>query len=100
MYIITENVLRIFKENYRGNVGFSPYLIRTGNAGSPKLEVCKGQLNHFIENGFSIRQMASMLNVSKSTIKRRLFEFGLKIKQTYTLISNEELDLLIETILN
>lgn len=36
MYIVIENILRIFKENCRENVGFSPYLIRTGNVGSPK----------------------------------------------------------------
>jgi len=94
-----QDVLLIFKEKSINNTGYSTNYIHTGKIGHPKLEISVEQLKYFIENCFSIPQMATMLNVSPSTIKRRLKDFRLNIRQTFTNINDEELDKLIESIL-
>ena len=53
--------------------------------------VPREQLLYFIENGFSCNMISSMLGVSLSTIHRRLSEYGLSIRQTYSQISDGQL---------
>ena len=50
---------------------------------------------YFIEHGFTGPQIASMLRVYLSTVRRRLSEIGLSIRQTYASITNNDLISLI-----
>ena len=56
------------------------------------VDIPREQLELFLELGFSIPQMANMLGVSQSTVKRRMSSFSLSITQTYTNVSQEDLD--------
>ena len=63
----------------------------TGLSGRPKYDLLREQLLYFIENSFSSNMISSMLVVSLSTIRRRLSEYGLSIRQMYSQISDRQL---------
>ena len=50
---------------------------------------------YFLEHGFSGQQVANMLGVPLSTVQRRMREYGLSIRQTYSQISKVELNRLV-----
>ena len=66
--------------------------------GRPRLVVTREQLESLIETKFTAPQIAHMLGVSVSTVRRRMDLYNLSIGATYAEISNEELDLLIHEI--
>ena len=49
----------------------------SGSPGPPAFHIPKEVLEMFVENKFSINAMARMLEVSESTVKRRLYSFGI-----------------------
>ncbi|XP_052785786.1 uncharacterized protein LOC128221272 isoform X1 [Mya arenaria] len=65
--------------------------ISPGGRGRPFIHISVEVLEFFIENGFTIKNMSSLLSVSEKTIKNRMSEFGLSVRQTYTKLSDEEL---------
>ncbi|XP_052240257.1 uncharacterized protein LOC127850897 isoform X3 [Dreissena polymorpha] len=66
--------------------------------GRPVYVISREQLEFFIEAGFTRRQMADLLHVSDSSVKRRLRSFGLKLRQTYSVLSNNALDDLVREV--
>ena len=56
------------------------------------------QLTMLIEHRFSVPQIAEMFGVSVSTLRRRMTEYGLSISATYSSISDEDLDALVDEI--
>eukprot|EP00112_Aurelia_sp_Birch-Aquarium-sp1_P015218 Seg3354.3 transcript_id=Seg3354.3/GoldUCD/mRNA.D3Y31 product="hypothetical protein" protein_id=Seg3354.3/GoldUCD/D3Y31 len=60
--------------------------------GRPAFIITKDQLEFYLENNVCVRDIAKMLSVSQSTIKRRLLEFGLSVGMTYTRIDDKDLD--------
>ena len=73
----------------------SPATAFTGQRGRPKYSIPRNQLDFLIARCFSVVDIATLLGVSVRTIERRLFEFGLSVRSTYSRIDNEELDQLI-----
>ncbi|XP_052100190.1 uncharacterized protein LOC127734390 [Mytilus californianus] len=67
-----------------------------GSAGPPSYDITRDQLEFFLELGFKGTDMAKMLQVSRSTVMRRLRFFTLSISDTFTVLSDDELDLLIK----
>ena len=61
--------------------------------GRPAYLITDTQLQIFIENGFAVLQIANMLSVSKSTIRRRLRKLGISINQSYSNLTDNQLDL-------
>lgn len=59
--------------------------------GRPRFEVLREQLVYLIENGFSCVQISEMTGVSLRIVRRRMSEYGLSIRQTYTSIGEDEL---------
>ena len=51
----------------------------SGSPGRLAFHIPKEGLEMFVENKFSINAMARMLEVSESTVKRRLYSFGISI---------------------
>lgn len=64
----------------------------SGSPGRPKYNIPYEQLNFLVERRFTGVQISELLGVGLRTIERRLQEFGLSIRATYTEISNEHLD--------
>uniref|UniRef100_A0A8C1YI89 Integrase catalytic domain-containing protein n=1 Tax=Cyprinus carpio TaxID=7962 RepID=A0A8C1YI89_CYPCA len=63
----------------------------SGERGCPTLIVTYDQLEFLLELHFSVPDMARLLGVSKSTVKRRLREYSLSVRQAYSVISDEDL---------
>ena len=59
--------------------------------GRPSFEIPEEILHYFFENGFKIPNVATMMGVSVSTIKRRMSDYGISISQTYSDLTNEDL---------
>ena len=73
-------------------MGYSPKKVYSGCRGRPSFDIPKEQIELFLEYHFSLPQISEMLGVSLSTVTRRLKDYGLSVTQTYSTISNTELD--------
>ena len=77
----------------------SPATAFTGQHGRPRYSIPRDQLDFLIGRCFSVVVIVTLLGVSVRTVERRLFEFGLSLRLTYSNVHNEELEHLIENIL-
>lgn len=66
--------------------------------GRPRLSVCMEDVEYLRELRFSWTSIAKILDVSRSTLYRRLDEEGISRQLTYTDISNLELDAVVRDI--
>ena len=69
-----------------------------GTVGRPSFEIPPSQLQYLIENRFSVPQITQLMGVSVSTIRRRMSEFNLSIRATYSPITDEQLDQLVASV--
>lgn len=69
-----------------------PPVSESGHVGRPKFTFPREQLEVLIDNDFTVPQMASMLGVSVSTVRRRMSEFNLTIRSHYSQLTDDELD--------
>lgn len=51
----------------------------------------KEQLLFLLENNFRVGEIAHIFGVSKRTVHRRMSEYGLSVRQTYSDITDEDL---------
>ena len=65
--------------------------------GRPKFCIGLEQLSMLLEHRFSVPQIAEMLGVSISTIRRRMTEYGLSVAASYSSLS-DDLDALTKEI--
>ena len=73
-------------------------IVHRGLVGRPSIEISYEQLSFLVESNFTSIQISNMLGVSLRTIQRRLSEFGISIRMTYSSISDDELDELVAQI--
>ena len=66
--------------------------------GRPAFDISAEQLEHLLELGFSATTTASLLGVSRSTVCRRMRDFGLSCSMKYCYISDESLDDIVRAI--
>ena len=72
----------------------------TGKPGAPKLNISLNMLMYYyLESGFTIPDISAMLNVSCSTLKRRMKEYGIRKSDFYSLMEDDKLDQVIVSIL-
>uniref|UniRef100_A0A7M5X693 Integrase catalytic domain-containing protein n=2 Tax=Clytia hemisphaerica TaxID=252671 RepID=A0A7M5X693_9CNID len=71
----------------------------TQAVGPPKYLIPFEMLEYYVQNGFKATEIAKMLHVSLSTIKRRLSENKLNKKDNFSKLTEEELDTVINEIL-
>ena len=79
-------------EGLGSNDGYESPLDYSGRVGRPRFEVSRAQLEYLLQNGFSGTQIAQMLAISLSTVRRRMREFSLLVKALYSTFSEGELD--------
>ena len=70
----------------------------SGGPGRPRMEISREQLEYLVENDISIPDIAQVLGVSVSTVKKRLREFGISSTESKTPISDTELDAAVQGI--
>ena len=66
--------------------------------GRPSFIISINQLSFLLENMFSVPMIAEILNVSVSTVRRRMTDYGLSVRQLYSSISDQELDEIVREI--
>ncbi|VDI11766.1 Hypothetical predicted protein [Mytilus galloprovincialis] len=71
-----------------------------GKPGRPLYEISKDQLQFFLDLGFSGSNISKLLQVSQSTVKRRLRYFGISIRERYSTVDDNELDDMIRPLLD
>ena len=69
----------------------------SGSVGRPKFNIPPEQLEYMVGYNISAPDIARA-GVSKSTIKRRLQEYGISIKSQRTILTDSELDTLVRAI--
>ena len=69
-----------------------------GAVGRPAFSISYHQLHYLIDSRFSVPQIAELLGVSVSTIRRRMSTYDLSIRVTYTSITDERLDELVASV--
>ena len=77
------------------NYGYRPGFSFNHSRGRPRLEIPINQLQYLLELGFSCPQIASVLGVSLSTVRRRMDEGNLSISSLYSTITDDELDAIV-----
>ena len=75
--------------------GYHPPVFFSGARGRPKICLTPGMLNYFFSHGFSATTTAMLLQVSLSTVRRRMCDFGMRVRDRYSVISNQELDRIV-----
>ena len=68
----------------------------SGGSGRPWMEIGREQLEYLVENDISIPNIAQVLGVSVSMVKRRLREFGISSTERKTPISDTDLDAAVQ----
>ena len=61
------------------NTGYSSSLNMTGLRGRPSYDITEEQLSHLLEQGFKVRDISNILQVSCRTVERRMSAFGLSV---------------------
>ncbi|CAG7820708.1 unnamed protein product, partial [Allacma fusca] len=65
--------------------------VKTRLPGQPKIQIPKESIEELLELKFSARCIAKIYNVSDKTIYRRLKEYGMSVRDSYSILSDTEL---------
>ena len=77
---------------------FSAHIDFSGAVGRPRIVITHAMLDYFFSYGFSASSIAMLLQVSLSTVRRRMCEYDLRVRDLYSSISDSKLDRLITSI--
>ena len=99
--LFLEPVGRLLREAMENLVAFqheepncpqlTPSVICSGHVGRPKFDVPECQLTALVESRFTGVQIASIVSVSLSTVRRRMAEYGISVSSQYSQLSDEAL---------
>ena len=78
------------------------YYLRTtcSGRGRPKFALTLEQLQYLLDHGFCVSEIDSLLGISRSTVHRRIAEFGIQGPREYSTIDDDELDGYVQGIQN
>ena len=62
-----------------------------GKVGHPRFEIRSEQLQYLVESHFTVPQISQLLGVSCRTVERRLSEYEMSIRTTYSDVTDTEL---------
>ena len=73
-----------------------PKVERSGRPGRPRFEISEDVLLELRSYGFTWKQVADMLLVSRCTIRRRVVEYGLQETTGFSALSDEQIDFYVK----
>ena len=76
---------------------FTAGQLHCGNCGGPRFVTTKEQLEFLLKRGFCLKEVA--FGVHLNTIKRRCRDYGLSATQTFSCVSDQALDCIVEEII-
>ena len=91
LYVLNNAKTKLLQNTIRIRTNCSTVSNSGEDVGRPRFEVLREQLVYLIEHGFSCVQISEMVGVSLRTVRRRMSEYGLSIRQTYSLVEDDEL---------
>ena len=95
-FISAVTVLLESEEESRVNHSFPAYCMAPhGSVGRPMFDIPREHLEYLINYDISFSKIAHALGVSKSTIKRRVREYGISVRSQEGILSDSELEALI-----
>ena len=59
----------------------------SGCIGRPRYDIPRSQLEYLLQNRFTVPQISSLLNVSVTTVRRRMEEYDLSVRNFYAIIA-------------
>lgn len=77
---------------------YSTPLVCSATVGRPQYLIPRSILVSLVDTGFSVPQISRILSVSIRTVRRRMTEFGLSIRATYSTMTCQELDRVVYSI--
>ena len=83
----------------KSSVSIWAEILLSGQRGRPRFFISKEKLEFLLDMKFTSEEIASMLCVSASTVKRRIREYDTSVRQRYSDISENELDQIVERIM-
>lgn len=89
------NFLECCEIEVQENTSYSPQVLDTGQRGRPQLHVPKEHIEYLLHMNFSCPHIASLIGVSLSTIRRRMSAYNLSVSNSYSNMTDEELDALV-----
>lgn len=100
MQVIVNSLNQIISQNNEScePYGYSASVTFSGSRGRPKIDITASVLDYFLSHGFSATTIAMILQVSLSTVRRRLSEHGIRVRNLYSNVSDTELDRAITSI--
>nr|XP_006818681.1 PREDICTED: uncharacterized protein LOC102800480 [Saccoglossus kowalevskii] len=82
---------------------YEGYMVETrplsNTRGRPPYLISQEQLRYLVDSGFSTKYIGELIGVSTRTVKRRMREFDIRIRDTYSTITDTELDGLVDSVL-
>ena len=72
--------------------------VAAGAVGRPRHKIPEDSLEMLLENRFTVPQIASMLGVSVSTVRRRMSAIGVYVTDYYSTTTDDELDEIVRNI--
>ena len=90
-------ILEMITRQQQAVNSFQSEKVFDGDRGRPQYNISEKQLSYFIGFGFRAPEIATMLGVSESTIRRPFREFNLSTT-CYTDVSDEQLDVIVSSI--
>ena len=94
------NVLLSLAGTEGANSILEPRISFESTRGRPRVVITKEMLEYFMERGFTATQIAALLQVSLSTVRRRMSEYGLYIRNQYSRITDAELDRFVTLVIH
>lgn len=96
--LLSEAKCLIGSELQAPDQSFQSDKVFTGGRGRPRYNITRQQLEYFKHYGFNAVEMADLLGVSEATLLRRLQESDLPLSESFTAMSDEELDEVVKDI--
>lgn len=91
-------LLMQFERNDQSTNSRLASIVRSCQRGRPRFYIPQDQLELFLDYGLKASDIAKMLCVSEKTVHRRLQEFGISVRDTYSDISDTSLDITVRDI--
>lgn len=73
-------------------------LVCSGRVGRPSFHIPQRVIAHLLRNRLSVPKIAEILDVSISTVRRHMVQFGLSVQETYADLSDSEVNEIVSNV--
>lgn len=73
-------------------------LVCSGSVGRPSFHIPQRVIAHLLRNRLSVPKIAEILDVSISTVRRRMVQFGLSVQETYADLSDSDVSEIVSNV--